>query len=118
MAELPASPLPRSPEYWDRLARAVRDDAAGPLGAYADAHDGAYAVLARRAPWLIAASAAAMLLLWLALPVSKASVAHRWMEQAVAPRGAAGTLLAGPAPPSVDAVLVEFPPAAVEEVGR
>ena len=117
MAELPESALPQEPEYWEGLARKIREDAAGPLVAYAAAYDLWYGVLARRAPWLVAASVAAMLILWLALPRPDSSVALRWMEHSLAPDEVAGTLIGGPAPPSVDAVMVQFPPA-LDEEGR
>ena len=115
MAELPKSPLPREPEYWEELARRIRRDASGPLAAYAAAQDVWYGVLARRSPWLVAASAAAMLILWLALPASDSSVAFRWMERSLAPNEIAGTLIGGPEPPSVDALMVQFSPAFHEE---
>ena len=69
-----------------------------------------YGLLARRSPWLVSASAAAMLILWLALPTSDSSVAFRWIENSVAPREIAGTLIGGHAPPSVDALMVQFSP--------
>ena len=110
MAEVPRSQFPQDPEYWEQLARRIRDDASSPLAAYAAAHDDWYGLLARRSPWLVAASAAAMLILWLALPTPGSSVAFRWMEHSLAPNEIAGTLLGGPEPPSVDALMVQFPP--------
>ncbi len=110
MADVPRSQLPQDPDYWEKLAERVRGDASGPLAAYAAAHDNWYGLLARRSPWLVSASAAAMLILWLALPTSDSSVAFRWMEHSVAPNEIAGTLIGGPAPPSVDALMVQFPP--------
>ena len=121
MAELTHSQLPREPEYWQELARKIREDAAGPLAAYAAARDiGSdrdvwYGVLARRAPWLVAASATAILILWLTLPTTDSSVAFRWIEHSLAPSEIAGTLIGGPAPPSVDALMVQFPPALYED---
>ena len=38
------------------------------------------------------------------------SVAFRWIENSVAPREIAGTLIGGHAPPSVDALMVQFSP--------
>ena len=115
MAELPQSQLPQEPEYWEELARKIREDAAGPLAAYAATQYVWYGVLARRAPWLVAASAAAMLILWLALPTPDSSVAFRWIEHSLAPSETAGTLIGGPEPPSVDALMVQFPPLLDEE---
>ncbi len=109
MAEVPRSQFPQDSEYWEQLARRIRDDASGPLAAYAAAHDGWFGLLARRSPWLVAASAAAMLILWLALPTPDSSVAFRWMEHSLAPNEIAGTLMGGPEPPSVDALMVQFP---------
>lgn len=110
MAESPKSQLPQDPGYWDGLARAIRADAAGPLASYAAVDDAWYGVLARSAPWLVAASAAAMLVLWLALPPRDVSGDLRWIESSLAPSEAAGTLVAGPRAPSVDALLAQFPP--------
>ena len=114
MTDLPQSQLPQEPEYWEDLARKVREDAAAPLAAYAAAHAaeecGWYDVLARRAPWLVAASAAAMLVLWFALPARESSPAFRWIATSLAPNEKAGTLITGTEPPSVDALMVQFPP--------
>jgi len=119
MAELPQSRLPREPEYWEALAGKIRDDAAGPLAAYAASAIAAEAgfqqeawdaVLARRAPWLVAASAAAALVLWLALPARVPSQGVLWLERSVTPTEIAGSLVGGPAAPSVDALMVQFPP--------
>ncbi|TDI45424.1 MAG: hypothetical protein E2P02_07335 [Acidobacteria bacterium] len=110
MADVPRSRLPRDPEYWEKLAERIRGDASGPLAAYAEAHDSWYGLLARRSPWLVSASAAAMLLLWLALPASDSSVAFRWIENSVTPSEVAGTLIGGHTPPSVDSLMVQFPP--------
>jgi hypothetical protein len=110
----PQSPLSQDPAYWEGLAEKVRADAAGPLAAYA-ASDDWTAVLARRAPWLVAASAAAMLVLWLALPPRGSSVAFGWIETSLVPSEVAGTLISGSAPPTVDSLMVHFPPAAEEE---
>lgn len=115
MAELPQSPLPPDLRYWEDLARRIRDDAAPPLAAYAATDTPWYDLLARRAPWLVAAAAAAMLTLWLALPARDASPALRWIERSLAPTEAAGTLIGGPQPPSVEALMVQFPPARNEE---
>ena len=84
-------------------------DAAGPLAAYAAVQDVWYGVLARRAPWWVAASAAAMLILWLALPTYESAEAAGF-EGSVVPVEVAGTLISGPAPPSVDVLMVQFPP--------
>lgn len=111
MADRSHSRLPQDPEYWETLARKVRDDAAAPLAGYAAAEDGWYGVLARSAPWLVAASAAAMLILWLVLPPREDSMAMRYIAGALAPTEAAGTLISGTEPPSVDALMVQFPPA-------
>ena len=109
MAELPRSQLPQEPEYWEQLAQRIRQDAVGPLAAHAAAHDAWYGVLARRAPWLVAVSAAAMLVLWLVLPPD-AAAAFRPIERLLEPSEVAGTLVGGPAPPSVDVLMVQFPP--------
>jgi len=111
MADRPQSQLPQDPEYWEALARKVRDDSAAPLAAYAAAEHGWYGELARRAPWLVAASAAAMLILWLVLPPREESMAIRYIAAALAPTEAAGTLISGTEPPSIDALMVQFPPA-------
>ncbi len=128
MADLPPSQLPQDPEYWGELAGKIREDAAAPLAAYAGAEDGRiddgrvddgwYRILARRAPWLLAASAAAMLILWLALPERGTSPAFRWIADALAPSETAGTWIGGAAPPSVDALMVHFSPALDEEEQR
>jgi hypothetical protein len=109
-ADLSQSQLPRDPEYWEQLARKVNQDAAGPLSAYAAAENDWYEVLARRAPWLVAASLAAMLILWLTLPPREDARALRWMADALAPNEFAGTLISGTRPPSVEALMVQFPP--------
>ena len=109
MSEHAQSELPRDPDYWDSLARRISDDAANALEAYASAQDVWYAVLDRRAPWLVAASATAMLVIWLGLPAPRDSVAHRWIERSVAPREIAGSLVGGATPPSVDVLLPQFP---------
>ena len=77
MADVPRSQLPHDPEYWKKLAERIRGDASGPLAAYAAAHDNWYGLLARRSPWLVSASVAAMLILWLALPTSDSAVVAR-----------------------------------------
>jgi len=105
------SQLPQEPEYWELLAREVRDDAAAALAAYARTGDAWYGLLARSAPWLVAASAAAILVLWLALPARQDSLAFRWMASFAVPSERAGSLVSGTQPPSVDALMVQFPPA-------
>ncbi len=115
MPDLPRSPLPQEPEYWEELAGKIRADAAGPLAGYAGVDSGWYGVLAQRAPWLVAASAAAMLLLWLALPERGPSVAFRWIEGSLAPSELAGTLVSGAAPPTVEILMVQFPPSEEEQ---
>ena len=116
MAEFPKSQLPQDPGYWEELAQRIRRDASAPLAAYAAAQqawaaqDSWYDVLARRSAWLVAPSAAAVLILWLALPAADSSVALRWIERSVAPTEMAGTLLGGPQPPSVEALVVQFSP--------
>lgn len=117
MVENPDSNLPRDPEYWAGLARRIREDAAGPLAAYAVAQDVWYEVLSQRAAWLVGASAAAMLVLWLALPTSE-SVAFRWLERSLEPNDVAGSLIGGPAPPSVEVLMAQFYPAPPDETGR
>ncbi len=117
MAENPNSNLPQDPEYWAGLASRIREDAAGPLVAYAAAQEGWYDVLSERAAWLVAASAAAMVILWLALP-SNDSVAFRWMERSLAPDGVAGSLVGGPTPPSVEVLMAQFRPASLDEARR
>lgn len=109
------SPLPTDPKYWDDLAERIAEDARAPLAQYAKRRDVWYGVLSREAPWLVAASAAALLLLWLALP--EAPRAHSsFIERAVAPREAAGSLLGGSEPPSVDELMLAFPPVPESEV--
>ncbi len=111
MLERPRPNLPQEPEYWDGLARKIHDDAAGPLAAYRAGKQSAwYESLSRQAPWLVAASAAATLLLWLALPAADSSLVLRWMETSLTPNEAAGTLVGGSAPPSIDALMAQFPP--------
>ncbi len=117
MVDQPQSQLPQEPAYWDDLARKIGEDAAGPLAAFAAIDNGWTGVLARRAPWLVAASAAAMLVLWLTLPARDSSVAFRWIESSMIPSEVAGTLISGSAPPSVDALMVQFPPA-IDAGGR
>ena len=109
MSEGPSSPLPTEPEYWERLASRVRADAAAPLAAYA-AEGPWYAVLARRAPWLVAASIAATVVLWLSMPSPQGIAIARWLESSLAPEEAAGTLIAGPEPPRVDVLMAQFSP--------
>ena len=111
MADRPVSQLPDDPGYWDDLASRIRQDAAGPLAAYAQ-RDPWYGALARRAPWVIAASVAAMLLLWLSLPgIDPGAGFFRNIERSLTPTDAAGMLVAGAEPPSVATLMVEFPPA-------
>ncbi len=111
MAENPVSKLPEDPAYWRRLSRQISDDAAAPLAAYAGEHDVWYGSLARNAPWVVAASAAAMLVLWFALPTTDSPQVARWFESSLAPNEIAGTLVGGPVPPSVDELMAQFPPA-------
>ena len=119
MPEPPRPKLPQEPEYWDGLARKIHDDAAGPLAAYRAAEQSAwYDSLSRQAPWLVAASAAAMLLLWLALPAADSSLVLRWMEDSLTPDEVAGTLVGGSAPPNIDVLMAQFPPATDGEVPR
>lgn len=101
------SPLPPEPEFWDRLARRISEDAAEPLASYQAGAGAWYGVLARRAPWLVGSSIAAMLLLWAALPADTPPDA---VEEFVAPTEIAGALLGGPEPPTVDQLMVHFPP--------
>ncbi len=117
MVENPDSNLPQDPEYWTSLARRIREDAARPLAAYAAAQDVWYEVLSQRAAWLVAASAAAMVILWLALPTSD-SVAFRWMERSLEPTDVAGSMIGGPVPPSVEVLMAQFYPASADEAGR
>jgi hypothetical protein len=117
-ADQPQSQLPQEPEYWDEMARRIGEDAAGPLAAYAASKDSWTTLLGRQAPWLVAASAAAMLVLWLTLPARQSSVAFRWIERSLVPNEMAGTLVSGAAPPSVDTLMVQFPPAIDEEERR
>ena len=114
MSDLPQSHLPQEPEYWEQLAAQIRADAAGPLADYAAVDHGWYGMLAQRAPWLVAASVAAMLLLWLALPERGPSVAFRWIESSLTPSELAGTLVSGAAPPTVEILMVQFPPSEEE----
>jgi len=76
-----------------------------------------YDVISERAAWLVGASAAAMLVLWLALPTSD-SVAFRWIERSLEPDDVAGSLIGGSAPPSVEVLMVQFYPASPDEAGR
>ena len=117
MAENPNSNLPQDPEYWADLAERIGEDAARPLAAYAAAEDGWFDVLSQRAAWLVAASVAAMLILWMALPTAD-SVAFRWMERSLAPSEVAGSLIGGPAPPSVEVLMAQFEPASLDGVRR
>lgn len=110
MDGLPPSKLPRAPEYWERLAQRIRLDASGPLASYAARQDAWYEVLARCAVWLVAASAAAMLLLSLFLSAPDHSQLLGWMERSVAPNEAAGRLLGSSQPPRVEELLAHFPP--------
>ena len=109
MSQPPRSQLPQDSEYWDELARKIGHDAVDPLLEYAAARSAWYGVLDRRAPWFVAASAAAMLLIWLALPPPDSSATPS-LEGGLVPKEVAGTLIAGPEPPSVDVLLVQFPP--------
>ncbi len=117
MVENPDSNLPQDPEYWTGLARRIREDAARPLAEYAAAQDVWYEVLSQRAAWLMAASAAAMVILWLALPTAD-SAAFRWMERSLAPSDVAGSLIGGSAPPSVEVLMVQFDPGPPDEAER
>ncbi|NKB87262.1 MAG: hypothetical protein GKS06_03455 [Acidobacteria bacterium] len=111
MAERPASELPEDPGYWDELATRITQDAAGPLAGYAQ-QDLWYGALARRAPWVAAASVAAILLLWLSLPGSDPGAGvFRSIERALAPDDPAGVLVAGESAPPVATLMAEFPPA-------
>ena len=111
MPERPRTKMPQEPEYWDDLAHKIHDDAVGPLAAYrADDPSVWYASLSRQAPWLIAASAAAMLLLWLSLPTADSSQVLRQMEDSLTPTEVAGTLVGGSAPPRIDMLMAQFPP--------
>jgi len=118
MTDLPPSPLPRDPAYWDALAERVRNDAALPLAAYRAPEQEWYGWLSLRAPWLVAASAVAALALWLALPARSARDAAQWIEGSLTPNEAVGSLLGGAAPPSVEAMLAHFPPALEREGER
>lgn len=109
MTERPVSRLPRDPEYWDRLARRIGEDAAAPLAAYT-ARDAWYGVLARRAPWLVAAAVAAMLVLWLALPAPESATNFQWVEQSLAPADFAGSPVSGAEPPGIEVLLARFAP--------
>lgn len=118
----PQSKLPPDSAYWEALARRIREDAAAPLAAYAAASGRAPetwpGLLARRARWWLATAAAAIAILWIALPPRGTSPAEAWFEAALAPDEPAGTLVSGEAPPAVDTVLVHFPTAPGEEEGR
>jgi hypothetical protein len=111
---MPRSPLSDDPDYWDRLARRIGEDAAAPLARYAAEGrapgDTWLGLLSRSAPWVAAASAAAMLVFGLTLPPRGLDPALRWIEASVAPHDLAGTLLGGSLPPSVDSVMLEFSP--------
>jgi hypothetical protein len=118
MAELPPSQLPQDPKYWEQLAQRIRQDASGLLASYAAAQDAWYDLLARRAGWLMAASAAAMLLLSLALPGPDHSHLLGWMERSLTPTESAARLLGGSQPPRVEELLAQFPPPAEERRQR
>ena len=118
MTDRPQSKLPQEPEYWDRLTRKITDDAAGPLARYAASGDDWATVLGRHAPWLVAASVAAMLVLWLSLPARQPSPAFRWIEGSLIPSEVAATLVVGSAPPSVEALMIQFAPTGEEEEQR
>ena len=108
MVERSRTPLPSDPDYWERLALRIRADAAEPLAAYAQR--AWYGVLSHRAPWWVAASAAAILSFWLVLPAREHSDGVHWIERSLAPNEVAGTLMGGPVPPSVEMLLKHFPP--------
>ena len=110
MAEEARSKLPPDPEYWAGLEQRIRADAEQPLARYGATPDAWYGLLARSAPWLVAASAAAMLVLWFTLPPSDAGGDLGWIERFLAPDELAGTLVGGAAPPSVDTLMVQFSP--------
>jgi len=109
----PHSKLPPDPAYWDRLERAIREDAAAPLAAYAAMSDGDggtwSGMLARRAAWWVAVVSAVIAILWLTLPSRGVSPALAWIEASLAPDETAGALVSGDAPPAVDIVLAQFP---------
>jgi len=114
MTDKPSPQLPQDPGYWDQLAHKMSADASSPLAGYASSviHvEGWYDVVARRAASVVAASMAAVLLLWFAYPPSEPSVAQQWIEHSLAPNEVAGSLLVGPQPPSVDSLVVHFPAA-------
>ena len=59
-----------------------------------------------------------MFLLWFVLPAPDSSLAFRWIEHSLAPDEIAGSMLSGPAPPSLDDLMVQFPPAIYEKEER
>lgn len=113
MADLPGSPLPREPEYWDGLARRIAADAAAPLARYA-ASGSWYDLLANRAPWLVAAAALAIAALLLTMPRGANEAAYLWIERSLAPDETAGSLLSSSSPPSIDVMLAQFLPPGTE----
>jgi hypothetical protein len=118
--ELPGSPLPDDPTYWNTLAQRIGGDAAAPLARYAargqKADDRWFGLLSRAAPWLLSAAATATLLLWLALPPRAPDASMRWLEPSIAPHDDTGALIGGSLPPSVDRLMLDFPPAPTEEL--
>lgn len=110
MPEFTKSQLPQDSSYWEELERRIRQDASGPLARYAAAQDAWYHLLARRAPWIVTAAAAAMLIMVISLSTSVDPASVRSIEQTLAPFESSGALLVGPEPPSVEALLVSFAP--------
>ncbi|HSR51231.1 MAG TPA: hypothetical protein VLV83_10415 [Acidobacteriota bacterium] len=110
MMELPPSQLPRDPSYWEGMAQRIRSDAETPLARYAAAGDSWLRVLDRCAAWLAPLAAAAMLLLWFALPVQRTSLTADWMERSLAPTEVPARLLEDDRPPPPEALLVHFSP--------
>lgn len=129
MSERLRSPLPDDPRYWEDLGSRIVAEAAGPLAARSarlsasgsgdgpnDAPPPAWhQLISRQAGWWIAASVALALALWLALPQRAPSPAFRWIERALAPDEAAGTLVARSVPPPVELLMARVEPASGED---
>ena len=124
-------PLPVESSYWNELRRQILDDASGPLAAYsraalergdtAGADDAAnwYAEVSRLAPWLVAASLAAGLLLWARLPLPDSATTRSWMQRSLTRDHLAASLATPTAPPAAAVMMqlvvpIDEPDAAAE----
>ncbi len=119
----PSSSLPEDPRYWTTLERRILDDAALPLHRYAEVSAGEsegdvpalhwYGEVSRHAPWLVAASLIAGLLLWARLPLPDASTTRQWMQRSLTQDHLAASLATIEAPSPV-AVMMQLEPATGE----